>query len=271
MKRLFISLLAALAVTVSQAQQGVTQYVWFDRTGTLMPLDGMSLKADMDVSALSDGIHTLNYVAVTGDGRVSSSRNAMFVKVGSISGAVDCYVTVDGKDAVRHECAVAGGMMHLDLDMANLADGLHKLTVIPASRDKGTMMRPMSTYFIKAGGVSGSVDCYVSVDDEEAVRHECTVTDGLVHLDLDMASLPDGLHKLTVVAVSPDKGTVLHPMSAYFEKEGDMTEIVGCHVAEDVDEAIRRGDKVYDLAGRRVKGRLTPGVYVMDGRKILVR
>ncbi|MCM1518750.1 MAG: hypothetical protein NC117_08930 [Pseudoflavonifractor sp.] len=202
MKRLFISLLAALAVTVSQAQQGVTQYVWFDRTGTLMPLDGTSLKADMDVSALSDGFHTLNYVAVTGDGRVSSSRSAMFFKVGSVSSGVDCYVTVDGKEAGRHECAVAGGLIHLDLDMANLADGLHKLTV---------------------------------------------------------------------VAVSPDKGTVLHPMSAYFDKEGDMTEIVDCRVAADVDDAIRRGDKIYDLVGRRVKGRLTPGVYVVDGRKILVR
>lgn len=202
MKRFIISLLAASAVMVSLAQQDVTQYVWFDRSETLMPFDGMSLKADMDVSALSDGFHTLNYVAVTGDGRVSSSRSAMFVKV---------------------------------------------------------------------GGVSSGVDCYVSVDDEEAVRHECTVTDGLVHLDLDMASLPDGLHKLTVVAVSPDKGTVLHPMSVYFDKEGDMTEIVDCRVAEDVDEAIRRGDKVYDLAGRRVKGRLTPGIYVSEGRKILVR
>lgn len=38
-----------------------------------------------------------------------------------------------------------------------------------------------------------------------------------------------------------------------------------------VDTPVRRGDKVYDLAGRRVKGRLTPGIYVSEGRKILVR
>lgn len=218
MKRLFISLLAALAVTVSQAQQGVTQYVWFDRTGTLMPLDGMSLKADMDVSALSDGFHTLNYVAVTGDGRVSSSRSAMFVKVGSVSGAVDCYVTVDGKEAGCHEGTVAGGLIHLDLDMASLPDGLHKLTVVVASRNKGTMLKPMSTYFIKAAGITDAADCYAIVDGDEAERHECAVVDGLIHLDLDMASLPDGLHKLTVVTASSDKGIVLHPVSTYFIK-----------------------------------------------------
>lgn len=38
-----------------------------------------------------------------------------------------------------------------------------------------------------------------------------------------------------------------------------------------IDELSTKNKKVYDLQGRRVKGRLTPGIYIIKGQKFLVR
>lgn len=169
MKHIFITLVATLAHLTVTAYPGVVHYTWFDTSASKTRHEGISLKTYLDVSNLTDGVHTLNHIAVTDDGKVSSPRSTIFIKTPSFNIAyeMECLAILDGRLTERYSCTRIGNSLHVDIDVTQLSDGLHTLTVIPVAADNTVSFQPQSAYFIKMplGGNSLSRYCYWINDD----------------------------------------------------------------------------------------------------------
>lgn len=126
------------------------------------------------------------------------------------------YIWFDHHDP---EAIYEGEHLISDIDVSALQDGLHTLGHVAVLSD-GTLTPPRTSCFLKYADInaSGIATCHVIVDNNPAARHECQVYNGRIHLDLDMSSLTDGLHQLTIF-ITPESGnTVIPPRTAYFIK-----------------------------------------------------
>ena len=104
---------------------------------------------DLDVSALPDGIHELNYWLVADNGVSTSRGNAFFIKTTHIDpAAVRCYYTLDNFTTAPQEGTISDGVLHFNLDVASLSDGIHEVSYWVLA-DNGSVSTPESAYFIK--------------------------------------------------------------------------------------------------------------------------
>lgn len=156
----------------------MTQYTWFDQDTQLTSHAGGSLRDAIDISALADGFHTLNYVAVTGN-IVSAPRSAMFLKAPWISEEslhrLKCYALVDRMEASQYPCTIVNGAAHIELDVATLAEGLHSVMVIMADPESGVVSQARSAYFLKLPMGGNGIKRYtywVNDDHDNAVTVE---------------------------------------------------------------------------------------------------
>lgn len=114
-----------------------------------------------------------------------------------------------------------GELLTTDIDASSLSDGLHILNHV-AVTSNGSMTHPESAMFLKMSGITGlstDVDCYAIIDQNEAMRFPCTVDGATLHAVIDVTSIPEGFHILTVILSNPHDGVVLHPVSAFFYKQ----------------------------------------------------
>ena len=108
------------------------------------------LNLDIDVSSLSQGVHTLQTFVVTPSGAATNVSNHFFVRSTTDKelSNMKCYYSIDGSE----RCALAGthsnGTYHFDLDVAELEDGLHQLSYMLADVN-GTSTETRTTFFIK--------------------------------------------------------------------------------------------------------------------------
>lgn len=174
MKHLLATLLAIAALLEAHSQQSFTHYLWVDNSTTFQRIEGASVQAAIDLSGLANGFHTLNHLAIDQDGNPTWPVSSVFLKSTGMGAAdgLSCYAIVDNNEAVRYDCTLSGGMVHIDLDASNLAEGLHRLTVILANPSQEVALAPQSAYFIRlplgGNGITG-YRYWVNDDQENAV------------------------------------------------------------------------------------------------------
>ncbi|MBO4850459.1 MAG: dockerin type I repeat-containing protein [Prevotella sp.] len=131
---------------------------------------------DIDVSALADGIHELNYWLVADNGTSTTRGNAFFIKTTHIDpAAVRCYYTLDNVTTTPQEGTISDGVLHFNLDVTGLSDGLHEVSYWVVA-DNGSVSTPESAYFIKVPeGGTGIIEYEYWFNDEFDNRRTITL------------------------------------------------------------------------------------------------
>ncbi len=230
----------------SQDDVTVKGYYWFDDETEVRDAMVTNGTFEVDASSLSDGFHRFYYQALQANGVTSTPSISYFLKAAQVDsdGELTCICTVDGQlchtEALPHE----GGVIHWNLDMQDLAEGLHQLQIDALTAD-GAMSDSQHSFFVKVPEADTSIKGYYWFDDETAVR-EAIVTNGT--FEVDASSLSDGFHKFYYLALQAN-GVSSLPSTSYFLKtaqvnpEGELTCICT------VDGQLRHTEKLSQQGG----------------------
>jgi len=173
MKQLQIIIFCAFCSLSTIAQTSYTYRYWFDQQTQVETVSSTSaqLHIDADVSALSEGLHSLQLQVVQNDTLYSPIVSRNFIKVADAATlqGLKCYYTVDGNSQnVSEATSISGQTYHFDLDMSQLTDGLHQLTYwLSNTQETRTNMR--TSYFVKtAPGGNGITQLHYWLNDNYA-------------------------------------------------------------------------------------------------------
>lgn len=215
-------MLSAMAWTAVSAYALPDYSYWFDgdsiitATGTLPGNGAFSL--DIDASAL-DGSrpHTLHFQVADTDGNRSAARSAMFLKAFSLTGST-AHIYVDGLYHSSIPTTAGNTGVRYEIDASDYDFGLHTLMVQLVTHDN-ILAAPVEGVFMRVptdAEVSG-YRCYYTIDNDGSMPYTGSYSNGMVHADIDAASLQTGLHSIQFMLASPD-GLATQCMSAFFMK-----------------------------------------------------
>ncbi len=227
----YIALLLLISAFIPAKSQTVTMSsceYWMDgayENRQTVPFDG-EWNAELDVSSLSTGVHTLSMRFSDSQNRWSSPITKYFVRTadGWSDNALKSYrYWIDGDFAGGFSGELgADGLLELDLDMSSLAPGVHTLSMC-FSDSKNRLSSPITKYFVRmADGWSDnalkSYRYWIDGDFAGGVSGELGA-DGLIQLELDMSGLCMGVHTLSV-QTEDTYGRKSSPIVRYFVVTG---------------------------------------------------
>lgn len=125
---------------------------------------------NLDVSALKQGMHTIQVQIVTPSGVASSLCEGMFIRstTNKEMASLKCFYTIDNAESRIEAGSYADGTFHFDLDVASLTDGLHQLTYMLLG-DNGVSTKISSSFFVKTPvGGNGIAQYEYWLNDDEA-------------------------------------------------------------------------------------------------------
>lgn len=111
---------------------------------------GGALNWVLDVDALEQGLHRMQVQVVTPSGAATSVSDHFFLRAATrteIAGMKLLY-NVDGQSFKSVKGSGADGLFHFDLNVAELEDGLHRLTYLLSS-ETGTSTKVSTSFFVK--------------------------------------------------------------------------------------------------------------------------
>lgn len=192
---------------------------WFDDdedSCVTVPLPGEVTM--IDVSHLQEGFHVLHSQVY--DVTASDITTTMFIKVPQTEGVGDmtCICTVDGKLVAKESLPTAGGILKWNMDVDNMDVGIHK-AMFQVITPSGAASSIAERYFVRAitNKEMGGMKCIYTIDNFQTQYQAGTLSDGLFHFDLDVASIENGLHRLAYTLVS-ETGVTLPQKTAFFWK-----------------------------------------------------
>lgn len=231
-------------------------------------------RIDLDMHSLRDGLHTVAFMLGNDGGTATPFASAYSVVKSSLFYKTPSYkdkntiVLLDGKVCKGYTSSQQSqSSLHLDVDVDSLSLGLHSVCVLLAD-GKGSASSVKESYFLKVPATDGVEDLsiYYYIDDNEGQKEKCALSDNIVHVDLDLASLQEGQHTITFM-LCDGKGMATQTVSAEFTKEPLTNSIMEIPIGELWDG----NQPIYDLQGKKVGGKLSRGVYIIRGQKVLVR
>lgn len=269
-KTLFVIL--CVMSNIVMAQEKYEYRYWFDasdKSAFTGISDNSGFHIEVDTSPLATGLHSLNCQIKEAETGESSVKTAFFYKTPSYLGN-NSIVLIDGRP--YSEYSISGkepsGML-IDIDTDSLALGIHTLGV-QIIDDSGVASSVIESFFVKVASTNDieSMNFHYIIDDIENGVSECAFADGIAYVELDMSSLSDGLHTITFF-MGNDKGMTTQAETASFTKESEGGE-TGITVIS-IESQQNGKNTVYDLQGRRTDSKGVPGIYIIKGKKILVR
>lgn len=205
---------------------------WFDndreatlRTGTNGNGSG-SFQIDADVSGLSEAMHAIHIQVVgnqTVDGRLQGVRSVpvtrYFMKMPEQTTA-RCWFD---NDISTLQTSVKTGEA-LMLDVESLKDGFHLINIQAEGAD-GSLSSTKVYPFVKIPQVLGvdHLTCLCMIDDQLYLKEQVPANGGVVSWQFDVASLPQGFHRIYVQVVTPS-GAATNLYQGFFFRETTKSE-----------------------------------------------
>ena len=172
----------------------------------------------VDVSDLDEGFHVMHNQVF--DDTFFDITATMFFKVPQTEGVgnMTCICLVDGNIVANETLPTSGGMVKWDMDVDKMDVGIHK-AMFQVITPSGAASSVAERYFVRAitNKELGSMKCVYTIDNFETYNEAGTLSNGLFHFDLDVASLEDGLHRIAYTLVS-ETGVTLPQQTAFFWK-----------------------------------------------------
>ncbi|MBO4551075.1 MAG: hypothetical protein J5733_10125, partial [Bacteroidaceae bacterium] len=213
-KQLVIFLLLCLHGLARGQTEGYNCYYWFDsQNGKVLTAPMPQGLFDVDVSALSDGIHSFHCLTIDNNGIASPPVVRFFMKPPKADSVIQGYYWFDEETEVR-EATVSNGAF--EVDASSLSDGFHRFHY-RALQVNGGMSMISTSYFLKTAQVNpdDELTCICTVDDQLRHIEKLSAQGGVVHWNLDMQDLADGVHKIQLQAMTPS-GALSSNYTSYF-------------------------------------------------------
>ncbi len=215
MKRL-IPLVASLLVAATLKGAVPEAFYWFDRDDAQMTQSTIEGIRQIDASALSDGFHFLNCLVSDTAGHMSSVHNACFFKTAvPEQGVVDFYVDDRLTESRQAQEGTFTVLVNPD---ATLRNGLHILRAAYRSKS-GTLSSFKEAVFFRVptDREMGEMKGNFIIDKGTVLAAQGSYTSGLLHADIDMSEIPEGLHTLDFMLSSPGGLTTLASTALFFK------------------------------------------------------
>lgn len=185
-------------------------------------MDNGKLEYEFDVSDLAPGMHTLMVAANSPNGVTTGAVEQLFVRelTDTEIGSMRCCYSVDNGEMAIVSGDKTEGVFNFDLDVSGLTDGIHEVTYWLLA-ENGVSTSRGSAFFLKTTYMDPQkMKCYYTVDNINTTPQEGTLSDGVLHFNLDVSELSDGIHEVTYW-VTADNGATSAPESSYFIKIPD--------------------------------------------------
>ena len=197
----------------------MTYSCWFDQnTSTMQSGNVASGHLLIDATGISIGLHTFNLQLNAGG--LTQLQSYMFYRMpiqdtGTAQMVYRCWFDQDY--TTLQQGNIAGG--HLLIETASLSDGLHTLNLELGS---GSMARLSSHLFMKMASIGNATDTtpllwHYSIDGRDYPPISVSRNGGLIHLDVDVSTIPEGLHTLSHF-MTTQQGTTFGVNSSLFYK-----------------------------------------------------
>ena len=201
---------------------GITKgYYWFDEETDVHEVAVTNDTFEVDASSLSDGFHRFHYQALHSNGTTSMPTASFFLKTAQVNvgDELNCICTVDGQLRHIEKMSNQGGVIHWDLDMHDLTDGLHRIQLQTVTMS-GAMSGSYTSYFMRVTTPEelGEMRCLYAIDNDAFDTDASVVgNNGNYHFDLDLSALSDGLHNISYMLYN-DRGTSTKIQTRFFLK-----------------------------------------------------
>lgn len=200
--------------------KNMTYRYWVDNDHTTMKSGRYVGEPLMvDVSDMEDGFHII-YFQVEGTGGASIPANRMFIKIPQTEdiGEMTCVCTIDGKLYKQEKVASSGGTVNWEFDVSKFSQGLHRIQV-QVLTPSGAASNVHDGFFFRSIMQEDlqSMTLVYSIDGEAYQSQVGDFNTGMFHFDVDVASLNDGLHRLTYM-LSSETGSTTKASTSFFVK-----------------------------------------------------
>lgn len=216
-----------------------------------------------DVSKLADGFHTISIFVHAS--YTTQHKSYYFIKIPQTEGVeyLNSMCYVDGKLFHQEQIFTSSGVVEWDVDMSSLKRGLHTIELQVAS-PSGTASLLRKSLFLRTvmDDALANLDCYCIIDDSLTTVVKGVYNDRHYDFDIDVSMLPDGEHSITYLLLD-NSGIVTNARTATFVKSSSETGI------EQLEENAHR-TVIYDLSGRKVTQIVNSGVYIINGKKVMI-
>ena len=242
MKRIILFILTIPLFLCTRAQSSIVacEY-WMDGDMdaiTEVPVTGNEASFAIDVSGLSNGMHTMYYRVRDDQGRYSTPNTWLYMKDSALrangsdteaSTIVACEYWMDGDMSNITEIAVDSTQVAFAIDVTNLADGMHTL-YYRVRDDQGRYSTPNTWLYMKDSTLRGSsidnesstiVACEYWMDGDMSNITEIAVDSAQVAFAIDVTSLADGMHTL-YYRVRDDQGRYSTPNTWLYMKDSAL-------------------------------------------------
>ena len=214
-KHIGLSLLALLCCILATASEPVTKYEYwldqrFDSRQTITELTEGSWDAQLDLSSLSPGLHSLAIRAGTDDGQWSAVvlKHFLIPQAESVQeNTLDKYEYWIDKDFAGRVSGAfdEGGIVDMDIDFSSLAPGLHSIAFRALDKNGHASAVVLKHFLIpQAESVQqNTLDKYEYWIDKDFAGRVSGAFDerGIVDMDIDFSSLAPGLHSIAFRAL----------------------------------------------------------------------
>ncbi len=174
---------------------------------------------DIDISSLSDGMHSLHLYAEVG-GKLSHIETRYFVKISqeveNLNESINCKYWFDGN---LEDCRICETSI-TDIDISSLSDGMHSLHLY--AEVGGKLSHIETRYFVKIAPTNIETDkskCVFFIDGVKyGSEYEIAdISDASIHFDLNVSDLSNGIHQLSYY-IKDNNGKITRRNSSFFTK-----------------------------------------------------
>lgn len=198
-----------------------TGFYWFDEESYIHESPVTNGTFEVDASSLSDGFHKFYYQASQANGVTSLPTTSYFLKTAQVNpnDALTCICSVDGQLRYVEKLSQQGGVIHWDLDMQDLADGVHKIQ-LQAVTQSGALSSTYTSYFMRVASYEdlSEMYCVYAIDGSSLNNRSNVISQhGSFHFDLDLSELEEGLHYISFI-LHNDRGSSTKAQTRFFVK-----------------------------------------------------
>ena len=203
-----------------KASESTTARCWYDNDPTTVQTGVQTGEPLMlDVTALKDGFHLINIQSVGADGGLSAPKSYPFIKIPQVLGIdrLTCLCMIDDQ-FFKEEVPANNGVVTWNFDVSMLSQGFHRLFVQVVTPSGAATNLYQGFFFRETTRTEfGEMKCVYAIDGGNFDNVAGTLANGTYHFDLDVASLSDGLHRLSYM-LSNGKGITTKVQTQFFTK-----------------------------------------------------
>lgn len=179
-------------------------------------IDGKSVESfsisanaiEIDTDSLDLGFHFLSVQLIDDNGGTASPEGAFFMRMPTTENLANmqAYYFIDDSIEYMQECSFVDNVVHLELDMTAISEGLHTVTMLLNS-ENGLVTQSKSAAFIKSKmSILGEFDYRYWFDAKDDLAVTGKTSNGLFQMDIDASTLETGLHSFNYQIVDTLNG-----------------------------------------------------------------